>query len=510
VRSPDSEGLPPLRQGGQPEAGTTGPPPGGGPPPRAYAPGYRQAQDGRARRPGEGRAPGAHRGRVRVPRPLIPHRLPSGRGATEQPNAGDDEASAPLTLTFWLLVIATGVVTGLFGDLMMVVLHGTAHLVFGYSHGSFQAAAERATPARRVAGLAGGGLVTGVAWYLIRRFTPGEPSDLDESLWQGTGWLSFRRSFASSVVSEVAVGSGASLGREAAPKLMGAVAGSVLARWRRLTPGQRRLLVACGGGAGMAAVYNVPLGGTLIAAELLYGSLSLPVILPALACSWIATATAWIYLPVQATYTDVPAYHLHVSQIIFAVVVGPLIGLISVGYIRLIGWVSHHSISGWRVVVAPLGAFTVLGLVGLRYPQLFGNGKDMAHQVFLGGGTLALLFALFALKPLVTALCLGSGATGGLFTPTMSTGAMLGGFLGLAWSLAWPGAAVGSYAIIGATAMIGASMQAPLAALALMLELTRTTDRIIVPMIAATVLATMVARYLDGYSIYSARLKAER
>ena len=91
----------------------------------------------------------------------------------------------------------------------------------------------------------------------------------------------------------------------------------------------------------------------------------------------------------------------------------------------------------------------------------------MAHSIFLGDGGLAsLLAALFLLKPLVTALCLGSGGTGGLFTPTLSTGAVLGGFLGSAWSLAWPGSPVGAFAMVGAVAMIGASMQAPLTALA--------------------------------------------
>lgn len=133
----------------------------------------------------------------------------------------------------------------------------------------------------------------------------------------------------------------------------------------------------------------------------------------------------------------------------------------------------------------------------------------MAEGVFLGGGGFALLFALFALKPLVTALCLGSGTSGGLFTPTMSTGAVLGGFLGMAWSLLWPGTPVGAYAIIGAAAMIGAAMQAPLAGLALVLELTHGGFPLMIPMIAATMIATATSRYIDGYSIYSARLPAE-
>ncbi|HET6910540.1 MAG TPA: chloride channel protein [Mycobacteriales bacterium] len=447
--------------------------------------------------------------RVRTPRPLLGHRLPSGRGATEQPNAAGD-AETPLTATFWLLVIATGIATGLLGAFMMWLLHGVQHLAFGYSSGTFGPGVRHAAPGRRLLALVLAGAFAGVAWFWLRRLTAAESSDLDDQIWTGDGTLSFRRSLGTSVLSEVVVGAGASLGREAAPKLMGGAAASALARWRGLSVSQRRLLVACGGGAGMGAVYNVPLGGALITAELLYGSLALPVILPALACSWIATAVSWVYLPTAATYADLPSYPLRATVVVFALVVGPIIGLLSVGYIRLIGWVSHYRASGRILLVAPLAAFFVLGLVALAYPQVLGNGKDLAHTAFLshGGETFALVLVLFALKPLVTAMCLGSGVTGGLFTPTMSTGAILGVVLGKIWVQMWPGSPVGAFAIVAAAAAIGAAMQTPLSALALMIELTRTTDTLIVPMIAATVLATMVARYLDGYSIYSSRLPA--
>lgn len=440
---------------------------------------------------------------------MIGYRLPSGRGATEQPNAAGDDAT-PLTLQMWVLIVATGVATGLLGAAMMWLLHAVQHLAFGYRHGTFGPAVAHASPQRRLVVLIIAGTFAGPAWYALRRATKGESSDLDDELWTGTGDLSFRRSLGTSVLSEMVVGAGASLGREAAPKLMGGAAGSLLAKWRKLTPAQRRLLVACGGGAGMGAVYNVPLGGALISAELLYGSLTLPVILPALACSWIATAVSWVYLPTSATYVNVPSYPLRASLVVFVLVAGPVIGLVAVAYIRLIGWVSYHRPSGRGLLVAPLGAFTILGVIALAYPQLLGNGKDLAHSSFIAvaGGSAALLLALAMLKPVMTALCLGSGATGGLFTPSMATGAVLGLLLGKAWTHAWPGGAAGAFAIIAAAAMIGASMQTPLAALALMIELTRTTDSLIVPMIAATALATVVARYLDGYSIYSSRLPA--
>jgi H+/Cl- antiporter ClcA len=180
--------------------------------------------------------------------------------------------------------------------------------------------------------------------------------------------------------------------------------------------------------------------------------------------------------------------------------------VLAAGYIRLIGWVSHHRAKGALVLVTPLAAFAVLALLALRYPQLYGNGKGMAQDAFLGLGSIGLLAALSALKPLVTALCLSSGASGGLFTPVLSTGAVLGGLLGALWNLLWPGSPIGAYAMIGAAAMIGAGMQAPLAALALVLELTHAGFSLMVAMLLATVLATAVSRWIDGYSIYSARL----
>ena len=227
----------------------------------------------------------------------------------------------------------------------------------------------------------------GVAWFLLRRYTRGEPSEIDEAVWDGDGRLSFRRCLGTSVISEVVIGMGASIGREAAPKLLGGASGSVLAGWGGLSAQQRRLLVACGGGAGLAAVYNVPLAGALFTAEILIGSISLPVMLPAIACSWIATATAWIYLPDRATYPGIPDYRFTGSLMAWALLAGPVIGLVSAGYIRLIGWVSYYRATGTTALFAPVIAFGILGVIGIWYPQLFGNGLDMARDAFLGIGS---------------------------------------------------------------------------------------------------------------------------
>lgn len=459
-----------------------------------------------------------HPDRVREPRPVLPRRVATGRGATEQPNATGD-GSAALTPRFWAAVVVVGVLAGLGGDAMMFVLTVAEHLTYGYHDAGvlatleraggidFQAAVERSADLRRVVALVVAGAVGGVAWYALRRWTRGV-TEVDDAIWRGDGRLSVLRSLGTSVISEVVIGMGASIGREAAPKLLGGVSGSVVSGWLSLTPGQRKLLVACGAGAGLAAVYDVPLGGALFGAELLIGTVALPVVLPALACSVIATATAWLYLPDHATYVGLPAYRFTPTILVWGVLAGIAIGLLSVGYIRLIAWVGHHRARGVAAIGVSVVVFGVLGAIGIAYPQLFGNGKDMAQMVFVGHGSVLLLLALFVLKPFVTAACLGTGASGGLFTPTLSIGAVLGGFLGILWSHLWPGSPVGAFAVVGAAAMIGAAMQAPLAALALVLELTHDTLGLMVPMIVATVIATAVARSIDGYSIYSARLPA--
>jgi CIC family chloride channel protein len=445
-------------------------------------------------------------GRVRRPAPLISWRLPSGRGATEQPNATHD--LVPLTPRFWAAVVVAGIATGLLGAFMMFVLFSVEHLVYGHATTSFEYAVAHSGTLRRVVALTVAGAVGGGAWYALRRATPGERAEVDDALWNGTGELSFRRTLGTGLISEVVVGMGASIGRENAPKALGGAAASVVAGWMGLSTQQRRLLVACSAGAGLACVYNVPLGGTLFTAEILVGTISLPVILPAICCSGIATAVAWIYLPRYPTYVGLPDYRFSVSLLVWAVLAGPVLGLASVAWVRLVGFVSHHRITGALSVPASVVAFTLVGLMGIEYPQLFGNGKDMAHDAFVGLGTIGTFAALSALKPIATGLCLGSGASGGLFTPTLSTGAVLGGFLGLAWSTAWGGTPVAAFALVGAAALIGASMQAPLAAMVLVLELSHTGFGILVPMLAATVGATAVGRYVDGYSIYSARLPA--
>jgi CIC family chloride channel protein len=424
----------------------------------------------------------------------------------EQPNAtGDGEAK--LTLRFWAALVLTGLVTGQLGALMMGVLVTVQHLAYGPD--SFSSEVRRASWEHRVVVLAIGGLVVGVIGWGLRKWLRGS-TDVDDSVWAGTGDLAFPRSLATGSLSEVAVGVGGSLGQEAAPKLLGAAAGAFLARLTALDAPQRRLLVACGAGAGMGAVYNVPLGGALITAELFYGSLALPIVLPSLVCSAVATIASWLFLDDAVTYPHLPHLISSTSLLVFAALAGPLFGAVAVAFVRGVGWVSHHQLRGNASAFGPMAAFTVLGLATASYPVLLGNGKLLAASTFFSTAHVAVmtLVALVLLKPLITLLCLLSGASGGLFTPVLSTGAALGLLLGEGWAHLWPAAALPAYALVGAAALSGAAMQAPIAATVLVLELTNNSQPVLLPLILATALATTVARYLDGYSVYSARLPA--
>jgi signal transduction histidine kinase len=185
---------------------------------------------------------------------------------------------------------------------------------------------------------------------------------------------------------------------------------------------------------------------------------------------------------------------------------GPIAGILSVGYVRLISWAYRNRPAGARRLTAPLAAFGLLGVASIWFPQILGNGHDISQLAFIGEVGPALLAAIFLLKPAAITLCVGSGATGGLFTPSLTVGAMLGGTLGWAWSSFWPGTPLGLYALLGAGAFLAATTQGPISTIVLLMELTGRDRSFILPLLVAVTAATAVARTIEIRSIYDARL----
>jgi len=414
----------------------------------------------------------------------------------------------PGAFRFWAAIALTGATTGIWAAILTRLLEWVQRLAWGGSGVDLLDAAGGASARHRILVLAGAGLLTGLGQVILRHLSSGNGIDTTAAIWFHAGRMPALRTLGSAVLSIVIVGMGTSLGREGAPKQAGAVMANVFAdRWR-LSDEQRRLLVACGAGAGMGAAYGVPVGGALFALEVMRGMLALRFVLPALFASAIAAGVSWIALPDAPTY-HLPAFSNSAGAVAWAFLAGPVVGVVAVWYVRLIMWADRGRPSGWERLVLPIGGLGLLGVISVWFPQLLGNGKDVSQLAFAGAVAPMLLLVLFVLKPAAVALATRTGAPGGLFTPTLTVGAMLGGALGAAWSWLWPGLPPGLFALLGAGAMLAATTQGPLSSIVLLMELTGRDRSFVLPLLIVAGMATLVARSIEPRSIYDAKLNAE-
>jgi H+/Cl- antiporter ClcA len=409
---------------------------------------------------------------------------------------------------FWLAVLFTGIGTGIGAAVLTRLLEVVQHFMWNGAGTDLLDATEHASPWRHILVLLGAGLVTGAGQIVLKHLSSGNGIDTTAAIWFHAGRMPAWRTLGSALLSVIIVGMGVSLGREGAPKQAGSVMANFFSDRARLSDEQRQLLVACGAGAGMGAAYGVPLGGALFSLEVMRGVLALRYVLPALFASVVATAVSWVALPDAPTYL-IPAYPTSISCVAWALLAGPIAGVASVGYVRLITWADRNKPEGWLRLAAPVLALGLLGAVSIWFPQLLGNGKDVSQLAFTNHVAPALLLMLLALKPAATALCVRSGAPGGLFTPSLTVGALLGAVLGYAWSRFWPGVPPGLFAVLGAAAVLAATTQGPISTVVLMMELTGRDRSFIVPLLLAVATATLVARTIEPRSIYDARLTDE-
>ena len=402
-------------------------------------------------------------------------------------------------------MVLTGIATGIGAAILTSILEVVQYISWGGSPTDVLEAAQHATPWRHIVVLLGAALVTGVGQKLLKRLSSGNGIDTTQAIWFQAGRMPTLLTLGSALLSVIIVGMGVSLGREGAPKQAGAVFANLVSDREGLPDEQRRLLVACGAGAGMGAAYGVPLGGALFALEVMRGKLALRYVLPALFTSLIAVGVSWLALPDAPTYV-IPSYAISASVMLWALFAGPIAGLASVGYVRMVTWADRHRPQGWQRYTLPVLIMTSLGVVSIWFPQILGNGKDVSELAFTGKVAPALFLTLLLLKPAATLLCMRSGAPGGMFTPSLTAGAMLGGVLGHAWAYLWPGVPPGLCALLGAGAVLAATTQGPISAVVLMLELTGRDRSFILPLLLIVFTATIVSRSIEPRSIYDARL----
>ncbi len=439
------------------------------------------------------------------PKPPAPDAAPSPVEANIPATLRD-----PGALGFWLAVLLTGLCAGLGAAALTWLFRVVQDFAWGAADPSaLLEAARDASPSRHVELLLGAGLLTVLGQWMMTRLTSGNGIELTAAIWFQAGRLPTFRTLGSAALSIVIVGMGAPLGREGGPKQFGAVFGNLASDLQKLSDEQRRLMVAIGAGAGMAAVYSVPLGGALFALEVLRGALALRLVMPALAASLVAVKTAGFIIPDAPLYT-VPVYAVSSDVYLWAVVASPFIGLWSVAFVRAIAWADRVRPSGWRRLVAPPAVLVVVGLLSIVFPELLGNGQDVAQALFLHPLAPLALAALFLLRPLATVASAASGAPGGLFTPSLAAGALMGSALGGLWLWVHPGGEIGLFALVGAGAMLAATTQGPISSLVLMMELTGQARAFALPMLTAIIVATATSRLIERRSIYEARLTDEQ
>jgi H+/Cl- antiporter ClcA len=409
-----------------------------------------------------------------------------------------EEAERPQSaLVFAIVVVLTGITAGLSGTLLGLLLRFVQHLAYGYSLDavvspeSFLQGVTGAPPLRRLSALMACGAVAGIGWWAVYRF--GQPlvsiktavgNDVP-----GPG-MPVRTTIAHVLLQIVTVALGSPLGRETAPREMGAVLAIWLSSRAGLAAEETRILIACGAGAGLAAIYNVPLGGALFILEVLLGTFAPRALVPAVIASVVATMVAWIGLGDAPQFT-IPDLVSSPSLIAWSIVAGPVFGVAAYGFRAVTRAATAHTPQGWHRMPWCLAVFFGIGLLATLFPQLPGNGKGPSQLGFDGGLGVTLAISLLALKLLAVTASLRAGVAGGLLTPSLTLGALLATVLGYLWNLIFPSVPTAEFAIVGAAAFLASSMNMPLTAIVLIIEFTRVGYDFWVPIFLAV--ATSVA-----------------
>jgi H+/Cl- antiporter ClcA len=409
----------------------------------------------------------------------------------------------PRWLILVLVTFVTGVASGLGGMALALLLRLVQHVAYGHGphtmagQQSFLQEVTAASDLRRFLALCSCGVVAGIGWWLLYRF--GTPLvSISQAVRKG-GRMPFWATLTHAILQIVTVGLGSPLGREVAPRELGAALAAKLSARADLTPECTRIMTACGAGAGLAAVYNVPLGGTLFTLEVLLGTFSLPASVAALATCVIATLVAWLGLGHGLQYS-VPPLAISPSIIVWSLLVGPLIGAAAYLFVRVTGAARARAPRDWRLAVWCALVFPIIGLLAIPFPQLLGNGKGLAQAGFDSEVGLALAAALLLFRVVVLVASLRAGAEGGLLTPGLSLGALIGIILGSFWNQVWPTGSLADFAIIGGAAFLAASMKMPLTAIVLTVEFTGIGQEFLVPLSLAVAGSVSIFHLCRAYA----------
>jgi len=355
-----------------------------------------------------------------------------------------------------------------------------------------------------------GGIVVGCLGWLTRTETRGGgTSSIIHALALRGGAISARQTLPRVLAGIVTVACGGSLGREGPMSQFASAYGSYLGRRCKLSTPHLRILVCCAGASAIAAVYNAPIGGALFALEILIGSFALEVFGPVVVASVIST------LIFRGFMGDIPRFVIPHYELISAweliayFGLGILGGLASIAFRRVLFWTEDlFQKLPMPAFVKPALGFALVAGIGIWYPHVFGNGYDAVNRTLHEQLPLTLLLILPVAKMVATAITAGSGGAGGLFTPSLMVGALLGGAFGYGVHAWFPAqtAEHGAYALVGMGAVLAGTTHAPLTAMVMIFEQTN-SYQIILPLMFVCIISTVTSRLWRGDSMHIEALR---
>jgi len=341
-------------------------------------------------------------------------------------------------------------------------------------------------------------------------------TNLLEVVVAGDGRLPFRSGIVRAISSLISIGTGASIGREGGITQLSATAASKWGQLARWQPYRLRLLVACGAAAGIAAAYNAPITGAIFAAHIVLGNFSMSVFAPLLCASVVSSMLSRSFFGIRPWYEVAHFDFTSIAQLPWFLVLGILAGGLGAAFLRLLR-LSTQLFQQIPLLYARMAAGGVMvGLITLVFPQVWGNGHDVATQIIqnptglevLHRTGVAVLFGVFFAKLVATVITIGSGAVGGAITPTLFLGAGLGSLLALGLKNA--GLAIdpplGVFALAGMASVFAATTRSPLLAIVMVLEISQDYSLMPALMLGCAV-STLVSRRLHANSIYTEPLK---
>lgn len=412
----------------------------------------------------------------------------------------DETATKPITL-FWVSIVV-GIGSGFLGMFLALLLHYIQHRAYGYSPDliiskeTFFEGVSAASSERRILMLTVCGFVAGFGWWALYRF--GKPLVSISDALKSDKKMPYLSTGIHALLQISTIALGSPLGREVAPRELGALFSSWVSTKAGLNTKDTRIMLACGAGAGLAAVYNVPLGGAVFVLEVLFFSYSWSILLPAFTTSSIATLISWWGLGNESIY-HVPDLTLNASIIVWSILTGPMFGFAAYWFIRIANNQRTQSRHNQQMIIACILNFTLIGLLAVYFPVLLGNGKSPVQMEFSMNVGIALSALLLLLRCLISWSSLRCGAQGGLLTPSLANGALLAAVLGGLWNMLWPVSSFEGFIAIGATAFLAAAQKMPLTAIVLIFEFTHIHFDFLVPIMLAVVGAVTVSNQCSSY-----------